>query len=313
MGMVLPNDFNYGKLEDLCWLFLDRAHLQRELLDIGSNNVNYHNYPEGTKNFGVSIQTDTIIAIDEYDDSKEVDSQNNYIPRHDRLMPRQFVEWRIEHDEAVAQTLQLVNKGTITPNTLSDGMAAFNVQIYIPFYLVYNAMSWELPYTSAAAPRGPDHNAVGTKAPNPIQMVINPPPPPFQKLFAFRLANMQSLARRLNEAFIPRPWLETIADMRFTMTDPGRKGIDSLTVGKQTFPLKFANQIVIDFFPAPDSDLPEPTFDLTDDQARIIELTHQFEQYLKAHPDAPKDYDTAAVLTGHYDEYIDLKMKLEGV
>jgi hypothetical protein len=197
------------------------------------------------------------------------------------------------HTEALARTLKMYTKAQ-----LDRGMAPFNVGIYVPFYLEYNARDWELGNLHIREP--PEG------LPNPTQMVISPPPEEYMILFVSRLAAMREIAKA-QVHHLDVPWLRLLSEM--ILRD--EKLVPQLEIGGTRHSLAFAGQQIIIHFDELErkGEMRLVDVKLTALESKVDELERTFEGYIKEHPDAPRDYPTIPVLMGKL-EYFELREKL---
>jgi hypothetical protein len=284
-------DWLWRELGDEMWYFLSRQIFQTWIDDTGSNHKTWANAkaPSGIPLLDKSEQYDEITVFDE---NMEDYKGGQY--RHE-LLNRQFVEYRMFHDEALARTLKMY-----TPKQIDAGMAHFNRALYIPFYLEYDAQDWERGWLDIRQP--PEG------LPEPFQMVINPPPAEYALMFAMRMAAMRKLSGDLLSRW-DQPWLHLLAQMTMGQTP---KGTDYLVIDGVKHVLNFdKNMQIIIHFDEIERKAGERTVDvkLTATESKVDALEREFEHYIKEHPDAPRDYPTIAVLMDRL-EYFELREKL---
>lgn len=290
-GHYYVKDALWRELGDEMWYFLSRPILQTWINDEGTNHkvwsdVNTKGYHHG--DLSKAFQYDEVVVFDEQEEDYQFHGKYRF-----RLLDRQFVEYRMYHTEALARTLKMYSKAQ-----LDRGMAPFNVGIYIPFYLEYNAREWaEGNLHLREPPEG---------LPTPTQMVINPPPEEFMILFVSRMAAMREIARAQLHRY-DEPWLRVLSEM--TIRD--EKLVPHLQIEDTRHSLAFAGQQIIIHFDELERKAEVRLVDvkLTALESAVDKLEREFEQFVREHPGAPSDYPTIAVLMNKL-EYFELREKL---
>jgi len=314
-----PRDFLWKDQENIVMHFLSRQFMQQWMKETNTSSMTFTDVQVDAKHsiLAKANHWEEVIIIDE----EWIDDTTVGFPRTETS--RQLVEYRIFHDGALAQLLHMVSNGGYSQEEYEGGMAPFDSRIYIPFYLEYDASNWErAELTIRTPPEG---------VPEPFQMVINAPPSPFMRIFESRLNTMIDLARRLNSKY-PSVWLDVLANMkRDYLSQPRGRGNVILTIEDREYELDFKRsdakaarleheivgkpyswqQVVIAFDEIAEKREGEHRLDvtLTEDEAKVEALERGFEQYIREHPDAPRDYPTIAVLMNKL-EYFDLLERL---
>jgi hypothetical protein len=293
-AMYMPPDTLSYKVDEMAGLFLSRWHLQRALMEksTGTNSVEFVGPQQMVRDSSRFMQqTETLIAYDVYEETYRRAEWSN----------RQNVEWRIDHEEALIQTLRGLNVD-FSHADYQRGMASFNASIYVPFRLEFDAREWK---EVESGIRAPDE-----ENPTPVKMTINPPPYPYLGLFRTRILKIIEICQNKTTRHPGEEWLKILSEMRYER----KKYKNGLVVNDEWYSTAFMNgvPIVVDF-----EELEKgrrrrsPTlYLLSEDEQRLDELERRFEKFIRDYPKLSTDYGVIAVHLNLDDEYFALKERL---